>query len=160
MNPVTEERAKFSINKKELVALLSHASKEENRPFSALAFDTEKARAMATDGHRLALCQCQPTTIPITSGKVYLLPLSAAEDISKRLKPNEEADISFDDTTKEAIVASPMGVSKYKLRDDNYPPVDQVIPKYDDETKSCTKIGFNPFYLADLELIGKAVSIP
>lgn len=151
----------FMLNKQELTALLSHAGKDATREaVYSLAFDTEKCRVMVTDGHRLVVCQCLeiPKDSPIKAGegKTYLLPRHVAEDVAKRLIKSEEASFRFDDATGEGIVWTTMGTSRYKLSKAEFPPTDQVIPKYDDETKSCTKIGFNPFYLADLELIGKA----
>lgn len=152
-----KKKVEFTLSKQELVALLAHSSKDAARPFmSAVAFDTEKLRVMATDGHRAALCQCAPPLDSSTGqGKTYILPRVFAEDVAKRLKGSEEATFRFDDAGN-ATVSTTMGSTSYKLSEAQFPPIDQVIPKYDAETKSCSQIGFNAFYLADLELVGKA----
>jgi hypothetical protein len=145
----------FKLNKAEIAALTAYASGDKTRyNLSCIAFDTGNQRVMATDGHRLTTCQAMMLTACDASKRTAMIPLDCMIDVGKRLKAKGEEAIFFfaEDTV---TVSTPMGDATYNLVGGNFPPIDQVIPKYK-HAPSCGVIGFNAFYMADIALVGKA----
>jgi len=145
----------FKLSKLEIATLVAYACDEKYRVnINGVAFDTGDQRVMSTDGHRLTTCQAMTLTACDVPKRIAVVPRDCMVDVGKRLKAKGEEAIFF--FAKDTVtVSTPMGDATYKLVPGNFPPVDQVIPKYK-HAPSCGVIGFNALYMAEIALIGKA----
>ena len=91
-------------------------------------------RAVATDGHRLALASSQQSSLTqIISGAIsgVIIPKKTVYEIRKIIEGNEDANIAFSKAKIKVISGNSTIISK--LIDGDYPEYDRVIPKGNDK---------------------------
>lgn len=103
------------------------ASKEETRfTLRAVKVDVEKKRAMATDGHMLAIVPCEVSD----SDKSSLLSTDSIKQIRAMEKRAKSTPVTL--SLGEKVSAIGRGeTGEYDLVTGQFPNVDAVIPKYD-----------------------------
>jgi hypothetical protein len=173
----------WRFTKAELTALLVHVGDDTTRPnVCALWFDMAQARVYGTDGARAAVCRRISDEAPIET-KRNMRPVAAAEHAVIGVMPDalrraaKQCDGKKGSTEKVVVTLTPQVVkpdchdctvvvqrgdvvlsSAAGVAVGSAPPIDYVIPKYD-EAAPRTVTGsawFNIRYLQDLELVVKA----
>ncbi len=149
----------FTIKASGIKALLAHASKDECR-LPMYGIGVGDGALVATDGHRLL-------TAPLeTFGKTgyceaMVIPRELVERALKVCGPS--GSVTFDCNGPSAVV-SVTAISKLERALGTFsdvalgvspPPYQQVIPRYDVLT-GCARMGFDPRYLGELELVRDA----
>lgn len=140
-----------SLTKAELRALVTHSSTDETRPrVNAILFNATERCAVATDGHRLAICEADGDAAPWS----YLMPRAAAETALRAPK----AEVYILNTVSQDLTAfdkqnRKIGTFDARKVDAQFSPYRQVLGTPSDRGVSQ---GFNAAYLADVALVTAA----
>lgn len=158
----------FTLDRKEIVALCAHASTDEMRPhLNGVGFDTSQGRAVATDGHRLAVLEhdasdrCAPEDRKPT---VTIVPLDTMQRAIKAMPRGGTMRVTVtnpDNGTATIVTVTKEGAEAATIQSTSiavFPPYSQIIPpaKAPDEFTLPTRVGFNAHYLASLALVQAA----
>lgn len=147
----------YTMSKRELGALLAHASKDEARlHLAGVGFN--HGHVVATDGHRLALCTVEGASD--NEGKAHVVPRSALQEAYKAATVRTDIAIAANEDGYEIAVDGAGWSGKCPMTSPQY---QQVIPAKE-RAGSVRCIGFNPFYMADVGKVlqatgGKAVAM-
>lgn len=148
------------LSKADLKALLAHASVDPTRSISCVLFDGAPADpcwtlsgapiAVATDGHRMLVLQCEGTDgSPAPSCKVTRDALAtAAKLVGKGVVSVAGDGLLYVHTA--GFQAGPVIPVDATTHEDAFPPWRQVVP--DREREHVQTVGLNPTYLGALAL--------
>jgi len=175
------ESGSFALTRAELVALMTHASSDCTRAHvNAVLFDVGRGRVVATDGHRLAVCEARgaPGPRPDVSYLISLDDCKAAVrsakqkvhticfDIVRRPEKKDDVgtvEIRIVDTSIYPDPFDPSFPDALQVRmrprpvNAQFPPVDQVLRKLPHKGQPATSFyAVNAAYLADLSVVVKA----
>lgn len=175
----------FRLTKAELKALVTFSATDESRPhLYGVAFDTNKARAASTDGHRLLMVQARsadvvggsavPTLLPLDACKQALSSCGKGQHITVRMPgaplpecgPGPDNGLGMPTTTLAVVeihedlrpTDNALSVAHVRVNDDvKPPPVDQVVPQLDASVVPRTPfVSVSHVYLASMKLVGDA----
>ena len=151
------------ITKLEARALLAHASKDETREhLASIHVDPARGAVVATDGHRLALCNgAEPSAC-----FAFSVPREAIERAQKASKPasmvrltlrsDGRVDVAVDlpnSTLTETIAATEANDGR------QFPPYQQIVPDRSAVQPATTALGFNAKYFGDMALCAVAAGL-
>ena len=137
----------FSIPQGQLKSLIDRtgfamANQDVRYYLNGLMLEASKGllRAVATDGHRLAMCECE-TAIDTASSQQVIVPRKGVLELSRLLGDS-------DDEAQVQISANHIRISMAELRftskliDGRFPDYDRVVPKGGDKVLSLERNGF------------------
>lgn len=162
-----------SLSKSQLRAIVTHSSGDTTRPHvNAVYFDATTLRAVATDGHRLAICEGDG----VKGTWTYLMPREAAET-ALRAKGAEtfildtvRGDVCAFDKANRKVgtfeAAQPKHADTKDEKGNVVPGTVFAFPPYQQVATAPTvggdrrRQGFNAGYLADVALVATAAGSP
>lgn len=136
----------FTMTRREIEAFERHASDDPTRKnLSAVAFDFNRRRVAATDGHGLLVCQCEANRDAIDGFGIRLVPLpdviairkacGTGRDVRIVAVATDDGRVSFYQASEPAeasrIAATRDGSAMLRSVapvGEKFPPIDQVIP--------------------------------
>jgi len=144
--------ASFSIPQRQLKELIertqfSMAQQDVRYYLNGLMLEISKGllRAVATDGHRLALCD-MPVDIKLSEPRQVIVPRKGIQELQRLLESNDDT-VQVDIGTNHICITGPDIRFTSKLVDGRFPDYDRVVPK-----------GGDKLVTADRDLLRQALS--
>lgn len=147
-------RLAWSMSKLELDALLEHASRDDTRPgLCSVHFDAHEGRAVATDGHRLAMATVDK---PAQGGGTFNVARSSLECISKLAGAKQDL-LLFPAEGRSSPQIGAIAMVDAAL----FPPYMQVVPEQQKEgNRKCAGVfGLNLEYLLGMKKVARACGL-
>ncbi|MEM8593758.1 MAG: DNA polymerase III subunit beta [Pseudomonadota bacterium] len=93
--------------------------------------DKERFRVVATDGHRLAMCDLDQEGLDISEKHQMIVPYKGIQELSRLMSDEDELSIGFNDNNLR--VETPSFVFTSKLIDGKFPDYQRVLPQGTDK---------------------------
>lgn len=136
----------------DLKALVAHASKDTARPHvNSLCIDPSHRRAMATDGHRIAVVVDPEAKVGADLVDPMLLSVADAKVLIKQGAASWT--ISTDGTARASTRAGANLTATFDPVKAQFPPVDAILKYAHPVATPAAAVGFDVRYLADLKLV-------